>query len=212
MTKSHAVEPDGWTPVERRWWGLDRATIAPALVVVAFAVLFAVVIPAINGGLSRGETARAGDRIALEGGIVFAPAAGWTIVDGTVVGDEPRSGVGKSAEVESGAVAFSVRTAKWGGTPESLLEQVRHTTDALTKGSGPHIVGDPVAVITATGEQGVMSRYRSASADGAVAAFVIGETGVEVVITGPTETTGHPATEVATMLTSVSADNRGEQR
>ncbi|MGW0172459.1 hypothetical protein ACWDUM_01305 [Rhodococcus sp. NPDC003322] len=212
MTGTHAVAPDGWVPVERRWFGLERATIAPALVVVAFAVLFAVVVPAVNGAMTHGETARAGDRIALDGGVVFSPAAGWTIVDGTVIGDEPRSGVGKTAEVDNGAVALTIRTAKWDGTAGSLLDQVRQTTDALTGEAGPHIVGDPLPVITTSGEQGAMSRYRSASADGAIAAFVIDGTGVEVVVTGPIETTGNPASEVAGMITSVSADNRGEQR
>ena len=212
MTGTHAVAPDGWVPVERRWFGLERATIAPALVVVVFAVLFAMVIPAVNGAMTHGETARAGDRIALDGGVVFSPAAGWTIVDGTVIGGEPRSGVGKTAEVDNGAVAFSVRTAKWDGTPTSLLDQVRQTTDALTGEAGPHVVGDPLPVITTSGEQGVMSRYRSVSADGAIAAFVIDGTGVEVVVTGPVETTGIAATEVAGMITSIAADNRGEQR
>ncbi|MFC8047796.1 hypothetical protein [Nocardia sp. NPDC057353] len=179
--------------------------------VVAFAVLFAVVTPAVNGVMTHGETARLGDRIALDGGVAFSPAAGWTIVDGTVVGDEPRSGIGKTAEVDNGAVAFSVRTAKWDGTPVSLLDQVRQTTDALTDEAGPHVVGDPLPVTTTNGEQGVMSRYRSVSADGAIAAFVIDGTGVEVVVTGPVETTGLAATEVAGMITSIAADNRGEQ-
>ncbi|WFR73059.1 hypothetical protein P9209_04365 [Prescottella defluvii] len=35
-------------PVDRRWLGLDRRTIAPALVVLALALLMGTVLPWIN--------------------------------------------------------------------------------------------------------------------------------------------------------------------
>ncbi|MFD0094694.1 hypothetical protein ACFVHA_28960, partial [Bacillus cereus] len=181
-------------------------------VVVAFAVLFAIVVPAVNKSVHHGETVRVGDRIALDGGIVFSPAAGWTIVDGTVSGSEPRSGVGHTAEVDNGAVSLSIRTAKWEDSPNSLLAQVRRTTDALTGDSAPRIVGQVMPIVTTTGEQGVISRYRSTTADGAIAAYVIDGTGVEVVVSGPVQTTGTAPAEVAAMITSIAADSRGQDR
>ncbi|MFD6057503.1 hypothetical protein [Rhodococcus wratislaviensis] len=39
-------EPDDrWVPVDRRWFGLDRATIAPALIVLAVASVMALILP-----------------------------------------------------------------------------------------------------------------------------------------------------------------------
>ena len=43
---STGVPPPGRVPVERRWSGFDRRSILP--VVLAFAVLFALVLPAID--------------------------------------------------------------------------------------------------------------------------------------------------------------------
>lgn len=47
MDRCQAFEPpETWIPADRRWWGLDRRTVAPALVVFGLALVLAGVIPA----------------------------------------------------------------------------------------------------------------------------------------------------------------------
>ena len=53
--------PDDWVPVEHRFAGLDRRTIAPSLGVLVFLLFLAFGLPAINGAISsrRSRASRA---------------------------------------------------------------------------------------------------------------------------------------------------------
>jgi hypothetical protein len=196
----------GWVPVERRWFGLDRATIAPALVVLGLAAVLALVVPAVDHAVSGGTRIRAGDVVVLQGGIQFVPAAGWDLTDGILRGDEPRAGDSSTAAVVDGPVTLAVRTGRFTGAPLALLEQIKKTTDALHGKHGLHVTGDAAAIRTAGGDQGVIARYQGTSADGVLAAFVIHGTGVEVVVTGPSDLPREPSQPVASMITSVGAE------
>ena len=55
----------------------------------------------------------------------------------------------------------------------------------------------------------MIARYQGTSADGALAAFVIDGTGVEVAVTGPPGVSSDPSQQVANMITSVSAETEG---
>jgi hypothetical protein len=200
---------DTWVPVERRWFGLDRATIVPALVVLAFAAVLALVVPAVDHAVSGGTRVRAGDVVVLQGGVQFVPAAGWELTDGILRGEEGRAGGSPTATVVDGPVSLAVRTGRFPGTPLELLEQIKKTTDELHGKHGLHVTGDAAAVRTASGEHGVIARYRGTSADGALAAFVIDGTGVEVVVTGPPGVSRDPSQQVAAMITSVGAETEG---
>jgi hypothetical protein len=200
-----AEAPRDWVPVERRWLGPDRSTIRPALIVLGLAVLMALVIPAVDHAIPGGTRVRAGDEIELRGGIRFTPAAGWVLTDGFLAGAEPRTGDADSATVADGAVSVRVRTAPYDGTPAALLEQIKRTTDALNGNQGLHLTGDTQAVRTASGQRGVIARYRGTSADGAIAAFVIDGTGVEVVVTGPPEVPDNPSQAIAQMIASITS-------
>lgn len=200
--------PHNWVPVERRWFGLDRATILPALVVLGLAAVLAIVVPAIDHAVPGGTRVHAGDVVVLQGGIQFVPAAGWELTDGILRGDEPRAGDSPTAAVVDGPITLSVRTGRFVGTPLALLEQIKQTTDALHGKHGLHVTGDAEAIQTRAGDRGVIARYQGTSADGALAAFVIEGTGVEVVVTGPSEVPATPARQVAGMITSVSGVDR----
>ncbi|MGH3461323.1 MAG: hypothetical protein ACRDP9_07585 [Kribbellaceae bacterium] len=206
MANADAARPRDWVPVERRWLGLDRATIPPALVVLALAILMAVVVPAVDHAVPGGTRVRAGDEVALRGGISFVPATGWILTDGVLRGREPRAGVGSTATVTDGPVALTVRTAPFTGTPTALLEQIKDTTDALNGSHGLHITGDVQAVQTAGGQRGVIARYRGTSSDGAIAAFVVDGTGVEVVVTGPPDVPGDPSAAIAGMIAGIAPE------
>ncbi|MFC0528783.1 hypothetical protein [Phytohabitans kaempferiae] len=204
-----AGAPHTWVPVERRWFGFDRTTIAPALVVLALAVVLALVIPTVDHAISAGERVRPGDVVVLQGDIEFIPATGWELTDGILRGEEPRSGAPSTAAVVRGPMSLSVRTGSFTGTPLALLDQIKQTTDELHGKRGLHVTGGVAAIQTRGGDQGVIARYRGSSAAGVLAAFVIGGTGVEVVATGPPGTPAAPTQDVASMITSVGADREG---
>jgi hypothetical protein len=203
--------PQTWIPVERRWLGLDRATLAPALVVLALAAVMALAAPAIDHAVSGGTRVRAGDVMVLQGGVQFVPAAGWELTDGILRGEEPRAGNPASATVVDGPVALTVRTGPFPGTPLALLEQIKQTTDELHGKHGLHVTGGATAIQTASGEHGVIARYQGTSSNGALATFVIGGTGVEVVVTGPPKLPTDPAQVASGMITSISAEPAGRR-
>ena len=61
----------GRVPVEHRFFGLDRRSLLPGLVVIGLFVLWTVVIPAVNDALSYSQQTEAGDVFALERGLTM---------------------------------------------------------------------------------------------------------------------------------------------
>jgi hypothetical protein len=54
-------------PAERRWLGLDKATLAPAGFVPAVAILLAGVLPLVAGAIDWDDETCPGERIAMGG-------------------------------------------------------------------------------------------------------------------------------------------------
>ncbi|MGF7123029.1 hypothetical protein [Rhodococcus sp. BE178] len=199
-------EPDDrWVPVDRRWLGLDRRTIAPTLVVLAFVLIMATILPAIDDATPYDDRVAAGDVMEVEGGVTFVPAADWGITSGVRVGDKPTSGsYPPSAKVVDGDVSFAVRSAPFTGDAAGLLDQIRQTTEALNGANGFQVAGDPADITTADGGCGVLARYSGTTSDGVIAAFVFDGIGVEVVAVGPTEIDRDQSSDIGRMISSIS--------
>ncbi|MFD4182732.1 hypothetical protein [Rhodococcus sp. NPDC058514] len=181
---------------------MDRRTLLPALVVLALAFLQAIVIPNINDAITEKDVTTAGDVIAVQDGITFTAAAGWSLVSGERRSDEPtRAGYPASAVLTRGGAQFVVRTGKFTGDPSALLAQIERT-DAALKGAFT-ATGDPVAIVARTGEPGVITKYAAPGADGVLAAFVFGSTGVEVIAVGPAQPGHDLLTEVGQMIADI---------
>lgn len=201
---------DRWVPVDRRWLGLDRRTIVPALVVLALALVMGSVIPAINDSVSYDDKVVAGDVIEVDGGVTFVPSVGWGITDGVRTGQRPLSGsYPDTATVVDGDVSFSIRTAPFKGDASALLEQIRATTTALDGSQGFHFTSDPTDIVTAHGDRGVAARFQGARSDGLIAAFVFGDRGVQVTAYGAPDATAGPAEDIAAMIASIEHVNEG---
>lgn len=199
--------PEDWVPVERRWLGLDRRSIAPALVVLAFALLAHLVLPMVNAALSYDEETSAGDVMLLKEGVSFAPAAGWSIESGIVEGDEPVSGSRPaSTRLTEGQVSYEVTVGEFDGTSADLLDQLKETTDALNDSAGLHVTSDPATISTQQGVEGVIARFSGESSDGALAAFVHDGVGVEIVSTAPTTADRETTEEIAEMIVALRFD------
>ncbi|WP_405148122.1 hypothetical protein OG308_32195 [Nocardia salmonicida] len=202
VSSAEVFDPgDRWVPVDRRWWGIDRRTLLPALVVLALAFLQGVVLPRIDDAIPVAVTT-AGDVIALKGGFTFTADGGWSLVEGELVGDEPTGrGYPDAAVLTRGGTQFTVRTGTFAGDSAALLDQIEQTQRQL--GSALTATGDPVAVTTLSGESGVMTRYAAPQMDGVLAAFVIDGTGVEIIALGPEQAGQDILTDVGAMIATL---------
>ncbi|MFD6397416.1 hypothetical protein [Nocardia sp. NPDC060249] len=193
---------DRWVPVDRRWLGMDKRTILPALIVLVLAFLQGVLLPQIDAAIPEKDVTVAGEVIALQGQVGFSAAGGWSLVAGERQSDEPSGqGYPPQAVLALGGAQFVVRTGKFDGDARALLDQIQRTDELL--GSGLTATGDPVAVTTRGGIDGVITRYAATGVDGVLAAFVLDGTGIEVVAVGPAQPGHDILGQVADMIASI---------
>jgi hypothetical protein len=206
-------EPDErWVPADERRFGLDRRTLRPTLAVFALAFVMSVLLPVINATVPYHDRVRAGDVMEIEGDVTFVPEAGWGITSGLRAGHAPLSGeYPATATVEDGAIKFTVRTGSFHGDADKLLEQIETTSDALNRGRGVHVTGEPTTIVTDQGKQGATVRVTGPHTAGVIAAFVFGSRGVEAVATGPSDAGPEPSSAVLRMIGSVSHSAEGKQ-
>ncbi|MFD4461990.1 hypothetical protein [Nocardia sp. NPDC058480] len=193
---------DRWVPADRRWLGMDKRTILPALVVLVLAFLQAMLLPQIDAAIPEKDVTVAGDVIAVQGQVGFTAAGGWSLVAGERRSDEPSGqGYPPQAALTRGGTQFVVRTGKFEGDARALLDQIQRTDELL--GGALTATGDPVAITTQAGLTGVITRYAAAGVDGVLAAFVQDGTGIEVVAVGPAQPGQDILGEVAEMIASI---------
>jgi hypothetical protein len=215
MTESpSASAPDvAWVPADRRWLGLDKRSLAPALFVLAVVLALAGVVPAINNAISWTNQTNAGDVIDMGGGITFAAPEGWTLTDGFRTTDHGAHSVSPSrstAVLANGGVQIEVKGGAWPGTADALLSQLDKNL-TRNEGSSLKVEGAPVSVTTDDGGTGVTDTYQSGGKGGRLAAFTFpeggtlsGPIGLSFTVTGPVTTLAQYESEIDTMLQSVS--------
>lgn len=71
-------------------FGLDRRSLLPGLVVIALFVLWAILIPGVNGVLGYDDETVAGDVFALTDGIAMDAEPGWEVEQGLRTTDRTR--------------------------------------------------------------------------------------------------------------------------
>ena len=204
----------------RRFLGIDRRTIAPALLVLALALLMSVVLPAIDAGTPYHHAVRAGDVAEVAGGITLVPASGWSLADGALAG-RTRSPVGDTAQTElvDGSVDFFVQAAPFAGTPAALLARINRIDADLHRARGrAAATSHHYTVTTRQGVGGVAEDFVGLARQGSVVAFVFrsrgpstGPTGqpvregVEIVVSGPSGSLDRRRDVVVRMIRSIRA-------
>ncbi|SNY53856.1 hypothetical protein [Paractinoplanes atraurantiacus] len=207
MTGPHVDERwrANWVPVDRRLLGMDRRTLLPAALVVLLFAVAVWIVPAINDRVSVDDPIKAGDVIQVGTDVRFVPVVGANLLAGLRQGQSGAAGYPGTAAVSYGGVTFEVIADTYRGTPAQLLAQIKKTNEGLRvpDDAGFHVTGDPVTISNGSGEQGVAADFEGTNGTGLVAAFVFGETGVEVEIVGPRQVPDGVARQVAAMLQSV---------
>lgn len=206
MSSVEYSEPRDWVPADRRWLGLDRRTILPALVVLTIAVIMHSVLPAIDSFVETTRTIPAGQTIALSGGVQLSAPAGWILSEGLLSGDSADGVYPHSAQVYTGPTSISLRSDSFTGTSAELLEQIQSVKGENAFG----LRSEVTSITTASGINGVFRQFSDPVADGAIAAFTIDGVGIEVVIRTPADTPSSTANVIGTLLDSitVSEDNK----
>jgi hypothetical protein len=195
----------------RRFAGIDRRTVKPALLVLALAVLMSVVLPLIDGETAYRDEIHSGDLAEVADGITLVPTPGWDLATGALVG-HTRSPVGSTATTQfiDGSVNFEVRTAPFDGTPSALLTRVNEINADLdhARGSGAAMT-DRYVVTTRQGVVGAAEDFVGVGKQGSIVAFVIrsrghstGE-GVEIVVSGPKGPISRRRDDIVAMIRSV---------
>ena len=101
-------------------------------------------------------------------------------------------------------VTVSISTSSIDGTPAELTAQISQTRELLGRNQGLRITSTPAQIRSAEGDAGLLVRYRTTTtSDGAVAGYVIDETGVALFVSGPPNAAGTASQQAATMLSSV---------
>jgi hypothetical protein len=202
----HEAIPAGWVPVDRRLLGLDRRTLLPAALVVLLFAVAVWAVPAISDSVTVDDPIRAGDVLQVGADVQFVPLAGSSLLTGLRQGQPAVGGsYPGTAAVSADGTVFEVVADTFHGTPAELLAQIKKTDEGLRvhDDAGFHVTGDPVTITNETGERGVAAHFDGTNAVGLVAAFVFGDTGVEIEVIGPQAVSGGVPREIAAMLQSV---------
>jgi hypothetical protein len=177
-------------PVEHRVWGVfDRRYVPALLVVIAVALLWAVVMPAVDEAISQDEIA-AGTVTTLTHDVSFSPAPGW-VYDGVPVGSQ--TGV----TVFSSGVRFTIQSGRFKGSAEQLLAQVSSHEDDYK------VTGDVRSLQTGQNVPGAATQIYGHDFSGALFAFTQDGVGVTAVADGPANLLGRQTRDVAGMIASI---------
>ncbi len=177
-------------PVEHRLWGVFDRRHLPALgIVVAVALLWAVVMPAIDESISQDEIP-AGTTVSLSRGVTFEPAAGWVYAG-------PPFPDAQSVKLFDDGVSFTVQSGRFEGTSQQLMTQVSSHEDDWT------VRGDVRRLQTAQGIPGTATAIYGADFSGALFAFAHEGTGVTAVAEGAAPNLKRRTRDVAEMIAGI---------
>ena len=122
MSLNVQESPPGWVPVEHRWFGLDRRTFKPALIVLAIALLLIYGLQALNAAIPWHNEIRAGDLLDIGDGATAVPPVGWQLESGALVG---AAGAGSDVLLAKGGARIELQVTSFTGTAAAFLDQVQ---------------------------------------------------------------------------------------
>ncbi len=200
---------DAWVPVERRWLGLDRRSLAPGLVVLAIAVVLVWIVPSVDQAVPGHGVVQAGDRLNLGDGLTVTPPAGWQLTGGILVGaNTVQPGTGSpTASLTHDGVSAQIAVAPFTGDANALLDQINRNDSR--SGNRPEFTvdGNRAAVTAAGGIVGVVEDYTSTSGDGIIAAYTVPDgRGMTIEVTGTGNQLAAHAGQISAMLRSVTLE------
>jgi len=173
-----AVGTREWVPVEHRWFGLDRRTFRPGLIVLLIALVLIYGLPALNSAIPWHNEIKAGQVLELGNGATAVPPAGWQLESGTLTGGSATS---LQVTLASGGATIQLNGSAYDGSADAFLDQVERAD-----GDRPGMSGDRGTLTTGAGLVGVVETRTTASGDDEVdAAFKMAIGDAETVAAAP---------------------------
>lgn len=206
-TLTHVREPDfepdeRFIPVDRRWFGMDRRTVAPTLVVLALVFVTAIVLPTVDDVIGYDDEVVAGDVMGLDNGVTFVPEPGWGITRGVRTGSPIAGGAyPDSASVADGSTALTVVTDTFGGDANALMDQWETASGVLDGDVG--VVSERTTITTDAGQTGVLEEVAGTTTEGLLVTFVADGVGVAAKVTATADPTPAETDAVARMISSI---------
>jgi hypothetical protein len=191
-------------PVEHRWAGLDRRTIVPAAGVLCLAVLWSIVLPAIDGLIPLDREVDAGTVLSAGHDVTLVPPVGWNIESGLDArkGGAPDSPVAPEVELTSGGTTVEVLTVTWTDDINALLERVNEI-QRDTREPGWEVTGAEGSVTTDAGATGIVENFVATSGPGQVFVFLEDEVGVQVLVESTYAELGARQPDINQMVASI---------
>jgi len=178
VTLSALPSPPPRPPVEERWLGLERRTIAPTLAVLAIALLLIYGLPALNSAIPWNNPTRAGDVLDLGQGATAVAPVGWQLESGSLVGGEP---AGEEVLLARGSTQLQLRVVEFDGTAADFLDQVQQA-----QGPDPTRTQGPRSTLTTgAGLVAVVQNSTSPSGDRLQATVKLAAGSAEAVAAAP---------------------------
>jgi hypothetical protein len=154
-----------WVAVEDRWFGLDRRTFKPALIVLVIALLLIYGWQAVDAAIPWHNEIKAGQVLDLGDGATAVPPVGWQLESGGLVG---AAGGGSPVLLASGGATMALQEASFNGTADAFLQQVQRSAgDSDASG----VDGSRGTLTTQAGLVGVVQSTTGPSGDELEAAF-----------------------------------------
>lgn len=199
-------------PVDRRLLGIDRRSIAFAVPILVVWVLAVVVLPWIDDQVDWDDPVVAGDQLRVTRTVSMTPPVGWNVESGvrvdedSVVADDTPPAV----TLTQGGVTVTMRAGDWDGTSEKLLTQITKVTTTMGGGESIQVTAQTHTIRTDQGAPGVAEGYTSPRVTGVIAAFVFGDKGVEIQVTGTVEEMSRRSEEITAMVASLNDTADGD--
>ncbi len=137
--------------------------------------------------------------------MTFAPAPGWGLQSGLRTTDKTSSGQTSTPQVEltNDGVIFLAQRGAWNGTPRALLGQITKITSTEAGRDGFQLSTRPTSIQTASGVDGVLEGFKTPRSEGLIAAFVFGDTGLQVQVVGAPAQLADRSQEIGRMISSI---------
>jgi hypothetical protein len=207
VNRSEGLTATGRVPIEHRFFGLDRRSLLPGLVVMALFVLWTVIVPSVNDLLDYSQQTNAGDVFVLKQGLTMDAQPGWGVDSGLLTTDRSvTQAEGEPVALSKGGVSFVVTRGPFRGDARELLGQIRKVDHAVAGDAAFHVSSDVATFHTNEGHRGVAQAYTTVAGAGVVTALVYGDTGVKITYTGSTTAMADHGEQVGDMIDSIRAD------
>lgn len=171
-----------WVPVDRRWLGLDRRTLVPALVVAVVGILFGGVLPLVNNAIDYDDETVSGDVLVVSKGITVVPPVGWQLQSGLRSSDTGISPAVPPIVLSSSGATVTVSAIASAEDADAILDDFNTLAGKTAERPKFTVTGGRVSTTSDSGVAGTLERYAGVGVEGLLAVHTFPERDVAVAV------------------------------